>query len=216
VVTGSPRHDAIASADWNREATLLKRAAGLDGRMLLVLTNPIDAQGFCSSREKVDLVLEFLRRVQPLLEEQELTVVVKIHGGESFTEYQAGLRLLGSADRIRLMQTEPLYPLLTLADAAIVLASTVGLEALLFERPLGVLEIPGHDFVYDYVESGAAIGIRARSDVMGPMRALLNGDPARVRKAAEYVTRNLAFVGSASQRVADTLVDQLTAVRACL
>jgi hypothetical protein len=184
--------------------------------MLLVLTNPIDAQGFCSSREKVDLVLEFLRRVQHLLEEQELTVVVKIHGGESFTEYQAGLRLLGSANRIRLMQTEPLYPLLTLADAAIVLASTVGLEALLFERPLGVLEIPGHDFVYDYVESGAAIGIRARSDVMGPMRALLNGDPARVRKAAEYVTRNLAFVGSASQRVADTLVDQLTAVRACL
>ncbi|NIY17466.1 MAG: hypothetical protein GWM98_22600, partial [Nitrospinaceae bacterium] len=61
--------------------------------------------------------------------------------------------------RITVIGRGPLYPLFVLSKAAIVLASTVGLEALMMDVSLGVLEIPGSGFVYDYVEQGAAMGL---------------------------------------------------------
>ena len=56
------------------------------------------------------------------------------------------------------LQQYSLFACLKLMDACVVLASTVGLEALLNHVPLAVIRMPNnYDYIFDYVESGAAI-----------------------------------------------------------
>jgi len=82
-----------------------------------------------------------------------------------------------------------------------VLASTAGLEALLFGLPLAVLEIPGVGFVHDYVSSGAALGLSWQRPLASQVNTLLDNDSANHQTATHYIQRNLAFRQGATDHV---------------
>jgi len=105
---------------------------------------------------------------------------------------------------VTVLDSGPIFAAIAASRAAIVLTSTVGLEALTFGLPLGVLEIPGHDFAFDYVQRGAAVPIRIAS-VGDSVAQLLAPDEARERAGRAFVQRHLHDQGRARYNVADVI-----------
>jgi len=205
-LTGSPRFDALDETDWHAEGAALRARLGLRGRCLLFLSNPIDDLGFCSTREKLELIARFVAGVRGLLEEDGATLLLKLHGSESERAVAEALAPLGLGDRVRIVGGEPLYPLLAAADAAVVLASTVGLEALLLGTPLGVLEIPGAGWVHDYVSGGAGLPL-SDGDGLGAKVAELMSTWKRSSAGAveRYISHHLAVRRGATGLVVDAI-----------
>jgi hypothetical protein len=98
----------------------------------------------------------------------------------------------------------PIFAAITAARAAVVLTSTVGLEALTFGLALGVLEIPGHEFAFEYVQRGAAVPIRI-ADIAAGVERLLARDDARAEAGRALVHRHLHDQGRARYNVADVI-----------
>jgi hypothetical protein len=191
--TGSPRFDHILSTDWRPQADKLVAEYGFGRTNLLFLSNPIDDQGFCTTAEKMVLIHRFLSEIAPLFADPDFHLILKLHPRESVTDFQATAAAFPFHPQISVLGRVPLYPLFTLATAAIVLASTVGLEALLHNLPLGVLEILGAGFVYDYVSSGAATGISWQQSVENQVKTLLTGQTFNPEMTSSYISRNLAM-----------------------
>ena len=84
---------------------------------------------------------------------------------------------------------------------AIVMASTVGLEALLYDVPLGLLEIPGYGYIYDYVASGAAAGLAWNEPMAPQIQSLLSGNPLLRQRARDYLDTQIAHRSQASTHV---------------
>lgn len=201
-VTGNPRFDAIDPATFAALARELLARFGLDERRrpLLYLSNPIDDQGFCSHDDKLALFERFLRDTAPALRERGRAVLVKLHPREDVAAFRAIAARAPIA--VHVIDDAPLFAVLAAGAAAVVLASTVGLEALVFGLPLGVLAIPGHGHVFDYVARGAAVGLDDR-DLAGGVAGLLDGTPPAA--VADYLERQLARRGRAAAAVADEI-----------
>ena len=146
VVTGTPRLDDLDLAAWRTQGQELCKTRGLNAPPIAFLSNPIELQGYCSKREKLDLFARFLAGAAPVLSAGGIPVIVKNHLYEDPNDYArvaAGSPIPGL---VTVLGSVPIFAAIAAARAAVVLASTVGLEALTFGVPLGVMEIPGHDF----------------------------------------------------------------------
>lgn len=205
--TGSPRFDHIIATDWQPQAGQLKAEHGFGQINLLFLSNPIDDQGFCTTAEKMALVQRFLAEIAPLFADPGFHLIIKLHGRESVADFQA---VVASSfpDQITVLGQSPLYPLFTLSQAAVILASTVGLEALLFQVPLGVLEIPGYGFAHDYVQTGAALGISWSLPLAPQLITLLDGQAPDTPMIQTYLQKNLYVQRNATNQVT-ALIAQL-------
>lgn len=215
--TGSPRFDQLLNTDWRPQAEQLVAQYNFGQTNLLFLSNPIDDQGFCTTDEKMMLVRRFLAETAPLFSDPGFHLIMKLHPRESVVAFQAEADACPFHSQITVLGQAPLYPLFTLAHAAVVLASTVGLEAMLFDVPLGVLEIPGTGFVYDYVSSGAALGLHwqqpeaaSGSPLASQLQTLLSGQGLQDTAVSDvYIQQNLAVRRDAAGQVA-TLIEYLT------
>ena len=205
--TGTPRFDRITTTDWTDQAQALSEALPWGARTLAVLTNPIEVWGFCSRREKMDLLDRFLQGLDPLFATVGLRLIFKIHRQESLAEYRDLVAIQKHAGRMTVLSDAPLYPLLELSDAAIVLASTVGLEALLLGKPLGVLEIPGLGFAHDFVASGAGRGISRDESTADQVQELLADKPSESPAVSSYLNRTLSARGRSTREVADLITN---------
>ena len=208
-LTGNPRFDGIAATDWRAPAAALRARFGLGAETLLLISNPIDDQGFCSHAEKLRLLRALVEGLVPLHARPGFSLAVSLHARESAEETRAALSGLAGAERVAVLDGAPLYPLLAASAAAVILASTVGLEALLFGLPLGVVALPGVGFVHDYVAGGGALGLAC--DATLPARAAeLFALRGRSRpEAGAYLRRHLAVRSGATERLAD-LIARLT------
>jgi hypothetical protein len=200
-VTGNPRYDRILGTDWSAEAARARDQWRLGDSNLLFISNPIDDLGFCTTAQKLRLVSDFAGGLGPLFEEPDFRLLVKLHGRESVRDFKAALGHLPHADRITVLDGS-LYALFALARAAVVMASTAGLEALAFGLPLGALELPGVGFVYDYVSSGAALGLRWDQPMHAQVRSLLI-ESQDVDAVSRFLDSNLARRGSSTDAVVD-------------
>ena len=111
--------------------------------MLLLVTNPIDAQGFCSTEAKHALVRRFVDEIEGLLLSGDAHLVIKIHAGESASAYRGAIASSPAASIISIEGEALLETLFPLASAAVVLASTVGLEALLLGKRILMINFTG-------------------------------------------------------------------------
>lgn len=209
--TGSPRFDSIPDMDFSVQAQQLKEKLALTDNTLLFLSNPIDDQGFCTTQEKMMLVGRFLDGIKSLFDDPDFRLVIKLHPRESVEAFEAVARAqLGqdgdTADRVTVMGGGYLYPLFILSRAAIVLASTVGLEALMMNVPLGVLEIPGAGFVYDYVERNAALGLSWERPLAEQVSELLTGNNCDKPAVQAYIEYSLSTIGEAADAVTALIV----------
>jgi hypothetical protein len=201
VVTGNPRYDAIRRDDWLQQGAELRARLGLAEPPLLFLSNPIDDQGFCTNAEKMQLFEQFAAQVSA----RGVPLLVKLHPREDVAAFRRAAEAARTRAPIHVVDDAPLFAILAAGRAAVVLASTVGLEALLFDLPLGVLAIPRHGFAFRYVADHAAIGLEPGDDAA--LARLLSGTPPT--GAGAMLERYLAHRGRAAACVADTIEAQL-------
>ncbi|HTE53099.1 MAG TPA: hypothetical protein VK698_19735 [Kofleriaceae bacterium] len=220
-VTGNPRFDRFDPAAWREQGRALLAELGIARPPLVYLSNPIDDQGFCTTRDKMELFRGFADGVADQLDAGDRHLLVKLHPREDVDAFRRAAADSRAAARTRVLADDALFAVLAGAGAAVVLASTVGLEALLFGRPLGVLEVPGAGFVFDYVQGGGARGLRLDAELGGAVGELLAaGDAPTTGVTSLYLERHLAHRGSAAPRIAGlveglgTGADRSTAARA--
>lgn len=200
-VTGNPRFDALDLATWRGRGQELMQRRHLGAGPLLYLSNPIDDQGFCTTAEKMKLFERFLERAAQELVRRGTPLVVKLHPREDVAAYRAAAA--GAPLAVHVADDEPLFAWLAVARGAVVLASTVGLEALRFGVPLGVLPLPGHGHVFEYASHGAAVALAPETLESG-LTELLDGGAARHAAGEALLARHLGQ-GGAAVRVADVL-----------
>ncbi|WP_420386075.1 hypothetical protein [Roseivirga sp.] len=148
VITGSPRFDQFAEQ--------LKGLNKLtEGRVLGVFTNPIDDQGFCTKQEKLDLFEGFVIRATPYLKTNSIRLGLKCHPREDIHEYVE----IANRHYIAFELDKDIRKAIASVDAGVIMASTVGLELLAGNKPIGQLEIPGHGWVFDYIEANSTLKI---------------------------------------------------------
>lgn len=205
-LTGNPRFDAIGRTDWRARAKEALPEHLLRGKNLLFLSNPIDAQGFCTSREKAELVRRFAEAAAPLLGDPELHLVFKLHPSEDPEPFEAMVREVGMGGRATVLREAGLYPVLAVSQAAVVMASTAGLEALLFGLALGVVKIPGAGYVFDYVQGGAAEGLDPEGNMRAGLEQMLYGDAQSGEQVREYMGETLAVREGAGERLAELVL----------
>ncbi|HUP92876.1 MAG TPA: hypothetical protein VM074_11565 [Solimonas sp.] len=199
---GNPRYDAILAVDWKDKADALRARGELPARYLVFASNTIDAQGFCTREQKLASFGAFVAQALPLLKARGLDLAVKLHGRDSRDDYaRAAGELAGQV--VFIAPEHPLHAVLAGAQAVVNWASTVGLEAMLHDVPVGVLETPGHGHVFDYVSTGAAVGLRSGAAALAKdFDRLLSGDPVLHARAIEYLDRRLACRGRSTAAVA--------------
>lgn len=204
VVTGAPRLDSLDIAAWRERGQELLRKLAVRGRPIAFMSNPIENQGYGSKEDKLDLFARFLAGAADELKGRGIPILVKNHMNEDPNDYARVAAASPIPELVTVVGPGPAFSVIAAARAAIVLTSTVGLEALTFGLPLGVLEIPGHDFAFEYVERGAGVPIRAASVAAG-VRQLLGQDDARVAAGTAFVERHLHDRGRARHNVADVI-----------
>jgi hypothetical protein len=192
-VTGTPRFDAFDVERERAAAGSLRERYGLGARVIAYLSKPIDDQGFVITAEKLELFRAFVVEVGPLLDRRDATLAVELHPREDASAFAAVAASTAHAGRVRVLDGAPLHPLLAASQAAGVLSSTVGLEALMFGVPLGVVSLPGHGTIHDYVSAGAASALMPGNVGAGPSTS--------ARRA--YVERHLAYRGSSAAKIAE-------------
>jgi hypothetical protein len=200
-VTGNPRWDDVDPASWVARGAKLMKRLGLERRPLLYLSNTVDDQGFCTTAEKYQLFADFIARAAPILDGR--AIVVKLHGREdvkAFRRVAADQR----AAAVHVLGDESLFETLAIGQAAVVLASTVGLEALAFGLPLGVLALPGHGHIFEYVSRGAARGLTL-GNLTSELPPLLSA-PHSGSASEAFLERHMAHRGQAASRIASCLL----------
>lgn len=202
-VTGNPRFDDLARARFAAAGTALRAAHGAAAAPLVLMSNPIDDQGFCDAAAKAALLRATVVAAAPVLAARGVPLWLKLHPREDRAAMQA-LCADAGVPAVVLPADAGIFPTLAAARAVIVLASTVGLEAMAFEVPVAVLPLPGHGHVFEYVARGAARGLD-RADLGAGIAALLDDGAALAPAAARLVERHLGPRGHAAAAVAAAL-----------
>jgi hypothetical protein len=208
VVTGAPRLDDLDLPGWRARGQELQKTLALGAPPIAFLSNPIELQGYGTRSEKLALFARFLAGAAPVLKANNIPVIVKNHLYEDPGDYARVAAGSPVPELVTVLESVPIFTAIGAARAAVVLASTVGLEALIFGLPLGVLEIPGHDFAFEYVQRGAAVPIRIAGVACGVARGieqLLDRDDARAAAGRAFVERHLHDRGRARCHVADVI-----------
>jgi hypothetical protein len=203
-VTGTPRLDDLDLEAWRGRGRELIATLGLRAPPVAFLSNPIEHQGYGSHAGKLELFARFLAGAAPVLEARGIPVVVKNHMHEDPKDYARVAAASPIGRLVTVLEGGTVFPAIAAARAVVVLTSTVGLEALTFGQPLGVLEIPGHEFAFEYVQRGAAVPIRI-ADVTRGVEQLLSPDAARADAGQALVRRHLHDRGRARYNVADVI-----------
>lgn len=201
-VTGNPRFDELSVQEFRAQGQSMFDRAGITSAPLLYLSNPVDDQGFCSTEAKLELFRRFLEVSRSPLARRRIPLAVKLHPREDLASFQRIAHEL--AAEVHFLGDAPLFPVLAAARAAVVLASTAGLEALAFGIPIGVMELPPHGFAFEYVAREAAVGI-VHEEIETGIEKLLERTISE-DKERSFVERHLAGRGHAAQRIAELLV----------
>jgi len=202
-VTGNPRFDGVSPAAWREHGREFAAQLGLDREPLLYLSNTIDDQGFCTTAAKMELFAGFVREAAPVLAHDRRALVVKLHPREDVAAFRRAAAAFPGVPIHVLPIEASLFAVLAMGRAAVVLASTVGLEAIAFGLPIAVLALPGHGHVFEYVARGAAIGL-GPGEIAGGLEQLLTSIPPP--EAGPFLDRHMAHRGEAAARIAAEIV----------
>jgi hypothetical protein len=203
-VTGAPRLDTLDPSAWREPGAKMLSELGLASAPLSFLSNPIEIQGYGTKELKLDLFAKFLTGAAPVVRAGGIPVLVKCHLHEDPGDFARIAAASPIGDLVKVSTSGSIFAAIAASRAAVVLTSTVGLEALAFDVPIGVLEIPGHPFAFEYVQRGAAVALHQAS-ITAAVTELLEDSPERRAARKAFVDRHLHDRGRARLNVADVI-----------
>jgi UDP-N-acetylglucosamine 2-epimerase len=175
---------------------------GLDPqkRIVLVATGALQSKYGYPDHDRMLLDAVYSAR----LSRPELQLVVKLHPKEDGALQRVMAAEMGLDDVV--IVKERLVELLRICDLLVTMHSTVAMEAIAIGKPVVTVNLTGEKDPYPYAESGAAIGVYRREDLLPAVYAALE-DPKIRRRLDEgrrrFVRDHLHGAdGRASERIA--------------
>lgn len=145
---------------------------------------------------------QFVALLRHALEgEPDLQLWIRLHPADDITEAE---KWRWHSEGIILAEGGHLYDWLSAADVVVHQSSTVGVEALFFDKPLVSINLTGQPDVIAYVEEGVAAGVYRQDDLLPAIRAALAKPPHTPETRERFIQRHAcALDGKSSERVAD-------------
>lgn len=196
-ITGNPAWDDILNIKINRKELYTRLGLPENKKIILLATThfPIDVRdgmAYTSFKAMKNMPSEYY-------------LVIKVHPEESPDFYNA----LSDEFKVKTTVVEDLsllHPLITNSELIIISDSTVGLETILLNRPLIDVNLSQAPFWNDYVESGAALGVRSEEEILTAMSSILGDKTSNIllrKNRKKYVHSHLYRQDSkAAERVA--------------
>jgi hypothetical protein len=204
-ITGNPRFDQLAGADFSAEAQRIRSALGYSPGdfMLTFLSSPIERMLIVSAEEKHDALVRLLGWVRTLHENPDwrnLRLAFKLHRGESAPLFREMLEQENASD-FAFVAEYPLYPLLRASQAALMFSTTAGLEAALLKIPVGILGLSKPLDDWDFIRRGVAADVRSPEGLAAFLRRARQ-DPTFGMQGANAAAFYIANFGCAAEAVA--------------
>lgn len=204
---GNPRFDIELLRDYSDVIREMRMKYTFGQLNVIYISNPVDDQGFCSFDQKMELFSKFLQSISANLQPQGIKVIVRLHPREDSEAFKIVVNELDLEQNVIFIQDYPLFAVLSQVNAAVILASTVGLEATLLDVPIAVIELPGHGFVFDYVSSGLAYPIRLGDFLAEDFITFIRHGKAEKKEAMMLYRKNhLSNVGRSKELIAHEIL----------
>lgn len=200
-VTGNPRLDRIVRSDRTAIQSRVSKRLSLEGRprFLVVLSGSSAA----TSEALVRLAIEATRRLP------DSSAVIKLHpGGGDWSRIRAIVAGLGDSQaRVRVIDREPIEPLIWWADFILVHRSSVAVEALAMGTPVVVADLDGES-----IADLDLVGLALPRVVDGAALATLAGELLEPDRRADYFGRRRATLESVTGPVDGRSAERICAL----
>lgn len=196
IVTGAQRFDRIIEYGMDIRGIL-----GIDARkkIIAMITSPV------TRSENEALTRTVFQAVKKFPNAQ---LIVKIHPNEGDSLYKE-IKAQEKSDAI-IIKGIDLYDVIRSCDAAITYLSTAGMEVILLEKPLIVVNLSGRPDVVPYVKEKAAIGVYRKEDVGNAISKALEGELKKeLSTGMNAFVRKYAYKndGLASKRICNIICE---------
>lgn len=212
IVTGQPKYDHLREQARCASRVDICRQLFLDPARPIVLYTPhpvreASAQMRKHSIEESRSEEEIVAVVRALEVVPGAQLIVKPHPNEASSLHARLVEKHGNPDVRLVPQADSVYPLLFASDVLVTQRSSAGLEGVLLNKPLVIVNFSGVRDPIPYVASGVAIGAY-RPDAVGPAIRSALSDPETIARMSEqrpaFLRRHLLVDGASS---ADRIVD---------
>lgn len=196
---GTPIYDNILIDNENKLGILHEQLIDANN-VVAFLSNPVEDIGFCSKDEKLLLFENLLIRLKTYFE-NGLYLLLRVHPREDINEFLSISNRLGLGDKVVSTQMlTSIFSTLAIAERAIVMASTAGVDSLIANKPLAILKVYDNDFGHDYVQSGAAFPLVLDNNFDLNFNNFLNCN-ALSTAALNYRDQNMINIGTAAKEI---------------
>lgn len=204
VVTGPPQFDQLTQRKKTEQLRgLVCQRLGLDPDQVVLTLAVIQLAG----REMVETALEAMEVLT------DFQLVVKLHPGERDEAQLMDLVMgLGLPNAIAVKHFD-IHDLLEISDVVIVWQSTVGLEALILDKPLIAFQFDMPAPV-PFAEYGAAVQVRSAEELVNAVRRILTDKELQATLAQGRDSFVRSYIGEADGHATDRvieLIDKLAA-----
>jgi len=194
VVTGQPRFDVLVNTKYDKNWIYEKLGISKEkGLIVFASTDLPDDERELTVRELCTAMQQF----------PDIQLVIKPHPSDDGAMFVDLVRKFNS-DAI--VVHDHLYELLSACDLLITTWSTVGLEAMILDKPIVVINLMGRPDMTSYVEKSAAIAVNMPNTLSGIIGQILYDDDTiqRIKEGRNKYILDYTYRsdGKASERVA--------------
>jgi hypothetical protein len=208
VVVGNPKYDFVAEG-YRPKKSEICRKLGLDPERGIIVV-ATEYYGSMAAAYTTELEERFIRgTIKALINFPDKQIVIKLHP-TFHKKYRQIVSAIAEEENLEVTITSDyLWELLAVSDLVIISESTVGLDAMVLDKPVVVVNLSKCPDGIAYVSKGAARGAYRPEDIAPVVREVLNNEQVR-RELAEARKRfvyEYAYIqdGKASRRVAELI-----------
>lgn len=163
-ITGNPCFDALANRTARLSKQALCRQVNLDENKGIILFATQQVNKFSSfwTDDLFWVMADRLLKIMPQFPDKQL--IIKADPYETLSPYRNRI-FASSYNNVTAVKDIDIYTLIFLSDLIITLDSTVGLESMVFDKPLITVNLTKRKDRVPYAEEGAAIGVYKEEDL---------------------------------------------------
>lgn len=210
-ITGNPSFDKISKLKYNKRKICDNLGLNPDEKIILITTSRfagIESKYTIEAEEK--LIRNTFKALKELKNEQ---IVLKLH--PAYQEIYGSMILnLAHEESINIkMFKNSLWDLIAISDVFLTFTSTTGLEAIIFNKPVVIIDLEYKEDMVGYGSSGAAINVYNQEDIVPSIENALYNDESSEKYAEarkKFVFDNAYLLdGKSSERVANLIIDEI-------
>jgi len=212
VVVGNPRYDFIVEDYRPQKSEICHKLGLVPERGIIVVAGAWYASG--SAAATIEVGEHFIRStIKALKNFPEEQIVIKLHPA-FYKRYRQIIAAIAEEENIEVTITKDyLWELLAVSDLVIVTESTVGLDAMVLDKPVVVVKLNSRLGSKDYISGGVALGAYSPGDIAPVVREVLHNEQVRqeLAEARKRFVYEHAYIqdGKASKRIAELIAQMI-------